>query len=529
MRAATLRLPICWTLLALGLGACTCQPQSTAVTDAVPVAQPQSLEFGPIAPGARQTLQVTLTNTGRSALHITSLELFGATAAAFHVPPTALTLGSGERSAVDVEFRPEAVGAYAAQLNISSDSQRVPVLEVSLVGWCQRDGDDGGLDAGGLDAGGFDAGGLDAGGLDAGGFDAGWSAAGPERVELAGGYGCAFRAGGPLRCWGHVPSGRAANGATATDFLRTAAVLVWDAGVVDVALGTSHLCALLASGSVECSGDPSSAFDDTSTGGVTMRGRPVTGLPTGITAVDTVCQGACALTSTGDAWCWGRKGYGLAPSAAPVQTTALAGAIALDCVGGTNCKLDARGALSCFGAWSAFMPRPDGGGLTGAPLTLVDSGVLAFAQGNESMCVRGGDGGVSCWGYVGQPVHCGLGDGLMQASATPVSVVGLTGPAVSIASGASSACAVSAAGQLRCWGCNGSGQLGDGTSSARLVPVPVLAAGGFRAVTVRGSTACGARPDGGAACWGFNLDGQLGRASGVLTNTNPTPASVDGL
>ena len=80
-------------------------------------------------------------------------------------------------------------------------------------------------------------------------------------------------------------------------------------------------------------------------------------------------------------------------------------------------------------------------------------------------------GTVSCWGYnaSGELGH-GTSGGFRR---TPVSVVGLTG-AVAADAGANDTCVRLADGGARCWGDNGTGELGDGTTSPSSVPAAVL-------------------------------------------------------
>ncbi len=66
-----------------------------------------------------------------------------------------------------------------------------------------------------------------------------------------------------------------------------------------------------------------------------------------------------------------------------------------------------------------------------------------------------------------------LGDGGATASLVAVNVTGLPGGVTTIATGKSHSCALTTAGGVKCWGQNNAGQLGDGTTSTRLVPVEV--------------------------------------------------------
>ena len=77
-----------------------------------------------------------------------------------------------------------------------------------------------------------------------------------------------------------------------------------------------------------------------------------------------------------------------------------------------------------------------------------------------------------------------------------------------------------------CWGQNASGQLPNGTTTASLTPVPV-GGGKFRLSSIRAGLwyACGLTAAGRAYCWGRNNSGQLGDGS---TIDRPLPVAVGG-
>ena len=94
---------------------------------------------------------------------------------------------------------------------------------------------------------------------------------------------------------------------------------------------------------------------------------------------------------------------------------------------------------------------------------------------------------------------------VMDIKAAP----GLAAGVATVSAGTLHTCAVMGSGAVRCWGFNGYGQLGDGTTLGSPVPVDVTGlATGIMAVAAGGYHACALTAAGGVKCWGRNDKGQ---------------------
>ena len=87
------------------------------------------------------------------------------------------------------------------------------------------------------------------------------------------------------------------------------------------------------------------------------------------------------------------------------------------------------------------------------------------------------------------------------------------------------ACAVMSDGTLSCWGSNAWGQLGDGTTTSRSIPVAVSGISTATQVSGGFGHTCARLSDGTVKCWGRNCGGQLGNGT---TTDSSTPVAVSG-
>ncbi|MES2932446.1 MAG: Ig-like domain repeat protein [Pseudomonadota bacterium] len=152
-------------------------------------------------------------------------------------------------------------------------------------------------------------------------------------------------------------------------------------------------------------------------------------------------------------------------------------------------------------------------------------GVSEIASGTAHTCAVSSTGGVKCWGdnQFGQVGEKGPAWKVL----VPTEVRGLNGDITAIAAGSSHTCAVSALGDIQCWGSNPVGELGNNAHTNSAMPVNVIASGSkFSAVAAGLNFTCALTTTGAVQCWGWNDKGQLGNDS--LTSS-PIPVQVAGL
>jgi alpha-tubulin suppressor-like RCC1 family protein len=143
------------------------------------------------------------------------------------------------------------------------------------------------------------------------------------------------------------------------------------------------------------------------------------------------------------------------------------------------------------------------------------SAPLAFLQVSASefqhTCGVTTDNRAYCWG---RNTEGQLGIGTTTAgSSTPVPVAGTLRFRM-ISAGFDATCAVTTDFHAYCWGSNGRGELGDGTTTDRIRPTAVAGGLRFRTVATSFQHTCGLTyPDSRIFCWGWNSDGQLGDRS----------------
>jgi len=269
-------------------------------------------------------------------------------------------------------------------------------------------------------------------------------------LDAGGEHVCALTSAGAAHCWGRNHAGQLGDNTTTHRFAPVA--VTGGLTFASLSLGTLHTCGLTAQGAAYCWG--SNSRGQLGDGSTTDRAAPVA--VTGGLAFEQITAGGsqlgytCALTTAGQAYCWGDNGGGQLGIGAQDQA-----------------------------AHSAPAPV---------------SGVVVFAALSAGLgshtCGLTSAGSAFCWGA---NAFGALGDGTTASRFSPVAVSGGIVFAQIIAGGfIGHTCGVTGTGTAYCWGENEVGAIGNGTLLDPLVPSAVAGGHSFSSLDAGFRHTCGA-------------------------------------
>jgi alpha-tubulin suppressor-like RCC1 family protein len=367
---------------------------------------------------------------------------------------------------------------------------------------------------------------------------------------------CALQTDGTMYCWGQSSIYFEYGMHPATQPTSGSPVRVPAPALVSLAPGVSqHMCGRAAtSNDVICWGRGGTG--QLGTGMTEATGNPygkISGSSWNVIGVSRLTT--CGVTTLGTGLCWGINQRGELGTTAvaigsssslpmPVEVTANFKMIAPGWL--HSCGITADDRAMCWGdnvhgqlgigvIDSADTPADEH--LVPAPVATTEK-FLTLSSGALQTCGITLQNRVMCWGdnETGQ-----LGDGTKTNRSVPTAIAsdqkfamvsvgsGFRGGATALpptgvsVGGSAHTCALTTTGAAFCWGWNGDGQLGDGTTVDRMSPVAVSSGLSYSTIGAGGAFTC-AMTGQQVQCWGANSTGQLGR--GVIGLPSMFPVSV---
>lgn len=330
--------------------------------------------------------------------------------------------------------------------------------------------------------------------------------------------------------WGANGDGQAGTGSITPGVLSSPAVTAGSLSLATVSSGSGYSCALTTGGEAYCWGNNSSG--KLGNGAISNTAHPTPISVLGGLIFDQISAGwhhTCGLVGS-SAYCWGSGSnhkLGNGSTSDRTSPTLVSGSFNFQSVEtGQNhtCALSTMGDAYCWGA--NVRGQLGTGNTTNAPTPVAVVGGIKFREinmGGSHSCGRTVTGSTYCWGY---NLYGQLGNGSTADSSTPVLVkAGATSNVFfkQISIGWQHSCGITNAGAAYCWGLNDDGELGTGTGGgAHSWATPVAGGLTFASINTGERRTCGITTGGDAYCWGINY---LGDGS---SNGSNVPVLVSG-
>jgi len=255
-----------------------------------------------------------------------------------------------------------------------------------------------------------------------------------------------------------------------------------------------------------------------------------------------------AILSNGDLYCWGYNGSGQVGNG--TTKTQLTPIKVLSDVKSVSYSSSYASSYAYYSSVAAILSNGDlycwgyngnsqvGNGTTKTQLTpikvLSDVKSVSYSYSYffphayyYSVAAILSNGDLYCWGYNGSGQ---VGNGTTKAQLTPIKVlsdvksVSYSSPSPSPFDSESSVAAILSNGDLYCWGYNGNGEVGNGTTKAQLTPIKVLSDVKFISYSSNYFFSVAAiLLNGDLYCWGYNGNGEVGNGT---TKAQLTPIKV---
>lgn len=352
-----------------------------------------------------------------------------------------------------------------------------------------------------------------------------------QQISAGDRHTCATTHTGDLMCWGSYASGQLGDGHDANKLVpsRVGSESNWHS----VTAGWSDTCANTHDDGIFCWGDNGSGRLGN---GTTAEYR----LPSQVDANSSwrsISVGGghtCATQPDGKLYCWGNNSYGQvgattvgSDQTTPIQEKTHTTWLSVDGGYGHSCAIAANQSMYCWGLnASGQLGNASIIGYTEDPTRESANKLWAHvASGTAHTCGIDTSDKLFCWGLNSKGQ---LGDDTTTSRNAPtqvptnstwLSTYANTWRSVDVAE--THTCAINSDNILFCWGDNGSGQLGDGTTTSQSTPQRVGTRSDWQSVSVGIAHTCALNNANALYCWGANRHGQLGDNT---TTTRGTPA-----
>jgi uncharacterized repeat protein (TIGR03803 family) len=342
-----------------------------------------------------------------------------------------------------------------------------------------------------------------------------WSA-----IAAGGFHSLARRQDGTFWAFGDNGSGQIGNG-TFTDATAPVQITAMT-NCTNFTAGSSFSAAIRSDGTLWTWG--SNTYGQIGDGTLLSRSSPVqVGAATNWQQVRAGADHVLALRTGGTLWAWGRnlngqlgQGYNQTAIAGnvPVQVGSSDGWQIIAPGQAANVAMKADGTLWSWGDNSSGQLGYRGHLLK--PVAAQFGPVADASAGEGHAMILKPDG--TLWSF-GHNADGQVGQGVIDSAQRPMPRQPLPGTQwLSIAAGGYHQAAVRADGTLWTWGWNADGQLGDGTTTTRSLPVQVGTVANWLKVTAGLYHTIALRGDGTLWAWGYNSEGQMGNGTASFTD-----------
>ncbi|CAB4123042.1 Regulator of chromosome condensation, RCC1 [uncultured Caudovirales phage] len=330
---------------------------------------------------------------------------------------------------------------------------------------------------------------------------------------------------GSLYTWGYNGYGQLGTGLTriVSSPVSISSTLSWSR----ISMGSSHVLAIKSDGSLWTWG----SNDYGQLGNNQTGSYPNIPTQIGSSSWSAVSAGSlysmALLATTGALYTWGLNGSGQLGDGTTVSKSSPVhiGVLSYSAISaGAVHSMALQATTGALYAWGNNSAGQLGNLSTVATSSPVHVGVLSYsaisAGGYHSMAIlAGGTGALYAWGNnsLGQ-----LGDLTSVSKSSPIHVGVLSYSAISAGSYHSMAILAGGTGALYTWGDNTYGEMGDGTTVAKLSPVHIGVLS-YSAISAGQSYSMGKISTGLIYAWGYNTNGQLGLGT---TTTMSVPTVV---